>query len=377
MRPPATSGLAAAVVCAVAAALSAPTAAAAAGSASRDGLYAGLDHAEAVAAANSNFPTVLREDPSPALPPAVDRVRGFAGARVALIDTGGHRGLLLSNAPLAAPDGGGTLRVLDLALEQRAGMWRPGRPVVSTVIDPDTGAFSLTSPGRAAVRVTPLEVAANAEGSVIEGKGFVSNSRTDVDTLLQATPTGLETFEQLRSSDAPTRLRWRLALPDGARPQRTPMGIVFRDSGGVPVLVVRAPWAVDAAGRDVPIGLGYGDGVLEMVVHHDEPGTTFPVLADPTWDASYDLRDPGVGTQGFFELMRRRGLPATSCPSMTRATAPGCSSIRVGAARIRTRRTARRCEGRSSSARRGRLGSSRRYGGVCATGSSSEIAGRR
>ena len=289
--------------------LGAPAGAATPDPAPDDRRYAELDHAEALAAANATFPLALRENPGPVLPPTVDRVRGFASSKAALVDTGGHRGLLLSSAPLAAADANGTLRLMDLDIaEQRRHLatWSRARG------DRDRSRHRRVRAdrrGRAVIRVTPLGVPATAQGSVIEGKGFVSNSRTDTDTLLQATPSGLETFEQLRSADAPTRLRWSIDLPAGSRAQRTPTGIVFRDGAGHQVLVVRAPWAVDAAGRDVPIGLSYDSGVLEMVVHHDAPGVTFPVLADPTWDTHYDLTDPATGTQGFFELDEEAGTP--------------------------------------------------------------------
>ena len=301
--------LAWACTCALAAATPAASASPAVAAAVPAPNYAALDHAEAIAAANANFPYALREDPGPALPGTVDRVRGFANDRIALVDTGGHRGLLLSSAPLAAPDASGTLRMLDLGLRASAGAWRPARSLVGLEITADTGAFALTAPGQPTVRVTPLDVPQISSGSLLEDKGFVSNSRVDTDTLLQATPAGVETFEQLRSPDAPTRLRWRVELPEGARAKRMPTGIAFIAASGQPLLVVRAPWAVDAAGKEVPIGLAYDGGVLKLVVHHDDPGVTYPVLADPTWDANYDLRDPGAGTEGFFELDEQAGTP--------------------------------------------------------------------
>ncbi|MGK9148296.1 hypothetical protein KXS11_11775 [Plantibacter flavus] len=68
---------------------------------------------------------------------------------------------------------------------------------------------------------------------------------------------------------------------------------------------IRAPWALDAAGRSLPTHFDWASGVLTQIVETDD-ATQYPVLADPDW--GYELYiSAGIqrtGGQAFNELSR-------------------------------------------------------------------------
>ncbi|MEN0015954.1 MAG: hypothetical protein AAGC46_21490, partial [Solirubrobacteraceae bacterium] len=61
-----------------------------------------------------------------------------------------------------------------------------------------------------------------------------------------------------------------------------------------------APVVVDAAGNAVPATLSVDGDDVVFTVTHRAAGTTYPVLADPSWFADYDFSKAGQGNGGLF-----------------------------------------------------------------------------
>ena len=54
-----------------------------------------------------------------------------------------------------------------------------------------------------------------------------------------------------------------------------------------PVTTIDKPWAVDAAGKNLPTTYAFANGVLTQKIN--TAGATFPVVADPTWSLGWYL----------------------------------------------------------------------------------------
>lgn len=62
----------------------------------------------------------------------------------------------------------------------------------------------------------------------------------------------------------------------------TPEGGATLSKEGQPIALFDAPWAVDATGKTLPSRYEAHNGLLTQVIDYPR-GTTFPVVADPTW----------------------------------------------------------------------------------------------
>jgi hypothetical protein len=100
-------------------------------------------------------------------------------------------------------------------------------------------------------------------------------------TVVQATENGVQIINVAKKrqasvqtsivTDVPEGANW-LALPDG--------GLRLDGANGAPIMVVDAPWAVDAHGVSLPTSFTVENGTITQVV--DTAGAVFPVVSDPS-----------------------------------------------------------------------------------------------
>lgn len=94
---------------------------------------------------------------------------------------------------------------------------------------------------------------------------------------------------------APTRYSYPLGVPEGGVIAIVEGGqVLVTDGSGAPVGLIKAPWAKDANGTNVPTHYELDGNVLSQVVDIKTPGIVFPVVADPTaivfpWGIGYKL----------------------------------------------------------------------------------------
>lgn len=142
------------------------------------------------------------------------------------------------------------------------------------------------------------------------------------DFAVQALDSGAVRMQTIiHSEDDP--LEYTYALADGFQPVEAADGTLvayrFDEDGQFQAFVIEEPWARDAMGKPVETRYELSDGAITQIV---VPGldTTFPVVADPTWQwyaAAYgagfskqetrDLANVGAGA-GFCGL-----LPGSLC----------------------------------------------------------------
>ncbi|MFT4034432.1 MAG: hypothetical protein QM679_02525 [Patulibacter sp.] len=182
------------------------------------------------------------------------------------------------------------------ALETVGGVARPVNPLVEAALPLDASApIAVGDAGR---RFTVTAVGAEDDAEQVVGDGVLhAATHADTDTIARAVTGGVETYELIRSAQAPGAFRYRVA---GATPRVAGDGVVELIRGGHAIGRVTAPAVVDAAGVDVAASIGVDGDDVVFTVRHDVPGVQYPVLADPLWSADYDFSLPDQGRGGLF-----------------------------------------------------------------------------
>ena len=211
------------------------------------------------------------------------RVVRYLGAYEAVVR--GAHGLRVerSTTPLEVGDGTGQ-RPVDLALHAAGGAFVPVRPVAAVSIARDSaGGVAVGSSG---LRVT-LE-GAPVMGTQATGQSvFFGSVGRDMDASVAPTIDGAEFFAVLRSRLSPDEIRYRVALPVGARLEERAGGAVV-SRGGVVLARVPAPVARDAEGSVVPVSMRVSGRDLLLSVALRDREVAYPVLVDPTFTLKYE-----------------------------------------------------------------------------------------
>ncbi|MFT4036499.1 MAG: fibronectin type III domain-containing protein, partial [Patulibacter sp.] len=189
------------------------------------------------------------------------------------------------------------------ALQVHGEVASPANPLVDARLSLDAAQPFRVGSGARGFSVTA--VATDDGAHELLGDGLLhQETYADTDTLVRAVTSGVETYELLRSAQAPERFRYRV---DGATPRAAPgaAGVVELVGGDDQVVgTVTAPIVIDASGAAVPASLAVDGDVVELTVAHRRAGVRYPVLADPLWTADYDFSraDQGVGGLSYDQL---------------------------------------------------------------------------
>ncbi|MDO5633393.1 MAG: hypothetical protein Q4G34_00765 [Micrococcus sp.] len=130
----------------------------------------------------------------------------------------------------------------------------------------------------------PIDVASMAPMDLVEDVGEVlaATSMNGADVVTYDTSHGEQTLIHITDADAPSVYDFDFTLPIGSQ-------VLASEDGGVDIIdvagerlgFIKAPWAVDAHGQDVPTRFEiHGTTVRQIVVVSED--TTFPVIADPS-----------------------------------------------------------------------------------------------
>lgn len=250
----------------------------------------------------SVFPSLL-ESPAQALDELeVEEFRSDYVAVVAPPEPSGEApGLLSSTLPLRAENESGEKELVDLDLESVEGHLESENPLVPVEIPAELSEGISFPESNITISVATGETD-RAASLLTEASAFYPNVRGNSDIAITATPTGVETYTQLRSADAPHDEVFDLAIPDGSRLKATgPGGAEVLDADGRVLLSVTVPWAIDAAGELIPASLDVAGDSLTVRV--DPPAdAALPILVDPVFESYNFTNVTGVGStdwQGF------------------------------------------------------------------------------
>lgn len=158
----------------------------------------------------------------------------------------------------------------------------------STIPSAPTGTVTVTATdaetGAQADIQTGLPFANQAANATAEASGIVSydNRNGSVTVPIAHADGSVALNTVLTSADAPGSFAYPLSIPAGGTVSLGENGAVtVADSAGTPVGFVDAPWAVDAAGVDVPTHYEIQNNTVTQVITLNTPGIQFPVVADP------------------------------------------------------------------------------------------------
>jgi len=161
------------------------------------------------------------------------------------------------------------------------------------VVRDDTGTASLTVPGEAAGKVKLRDAGvgiaiatgdtSDTASTEIPGGRLFANTDVSTDTVVvPLSEDAVEILTVLRGPDAPQQLITALSLAPGQRlvagPENT---AAIVDPLDHPVVIIYAPWAVDADGQPVALFLTTSDNSLTLSVEHSDNTVSYPVLVDP------------------------------------------------------------------------------------------------
>jgi len=191
--------------------------------------------------------------------------------------------LLESTLPLRVEDENGNKELVDLDLVETGSEIRPDNPLVDIAIPTELGE-GIAFP-EASIEISMVGAPPERTPSVLgENIAFFPNVAEDSDLTVVPTPTGVETFAQLRTPDAPLTQTYRVDLPADAALMATDEGGAAVVREGKTELVVRPPTAVDGAGEAVPVSLEVV-GTSLVVTSTPAPDVVYPILVDPLADA--------------------------------------------------------------------------------------------
>ena len=217
-------------------------------------------------------------------------------AQVRLDD--GSRGVVVSPTPLQVPGDGGGKETVDAALTSEGQDFVPVAPLADYTVakDLDEG-IDLKA---ADVTVTPQGPGVAAADPQRVGDSVLwANVAADTDFVVSPTPTGVETFHQVRSQDAPERFALDLTVPEGGEIRRSaqvPAALEITDANGKIVTTVSPAIATDADGTNVPASytIDNDDHRVTIDVPHRDRDVHYPILVDPVFDILQYLWDAGA-----------------------------------------------------------------------------------
>jgi RHS repeat-associated protein len=183
-----------------------------------------------------------------------------------------------STTPLEVGDGAGK-RPVDLTLQAAGGAFVSAAPVAGAGVSIARDSAGGVAVGSSGLRIT-------LEGAPVAGKQgagqsvFFGSAGADMDASVAPTINGAELFAVLRSRLSPQEIRYRVALPVGARLEEHAGGAVVSRGGDV-LARVAAPDARDAQGSVVPVSMLVSGDELLLSISHRRRDIAYPVLVDP------------------------------------------------------------------------------------------------
>lgn len=231
-----------------------------------------------------------------------DDFEHFLSDTSARVTIDGHHRLIESMLPIRTPDEDGTKRAVDLTVQQDGGALAPTNPLVDVSLPQDLSDGIALGEGANKVRIEPTDASGANSAVLVDGvAGLWANTSTDTDFIAAPVPTGLETFTQLRSPDAPETMRLRLSAAGGVELMKTTAGDVSVWVAGVPVGSIPPATATDAQGRSFPVNLNVDGDTLVLTLKHRSLDVAYPVLVDPVFENWYVNQNWFYGSQAGLD----------------------------------------------------------------------------
>jgi RHS repeat-associated protein len=232
------------------------------------------------------------------------------GGSAAVVREGRRRALLVSTTPLAVTNSHGHSVPLSLRLKSRGRALVPeASPVALRVGQRAADGFRLGN----SIHVKPVLTHRSRVGRVIGDGAFYSDVDTDTDLFVKATPSGAETFWQLRSPRSSRTQQLHFGLRAGAALRRSTSvpGGAEVTSGGRVVAIIPPATSRDADGAPVLTTMSTRGSALTVSVKLGR-NVRYPVLVDPAVNGvvreNYgDYYNPANGAEASFPNFTQSG----------------------------------------------------------------------
>lgn len=253
--------------------------------------FADLDRHEALALAkDAHAGWVNQPGWAPPKPRSGEKLGPHRGDHaVAITTTNGKRALAVSETPLMSTVGSGLNAPVDIGLRASGDGFEPINPVLESTLPGSLG--DGVELGAADVDLAFVGAADRAATRTGE-KLFYADAYVDTDVLVEALPTGFESFYQLRSTEAPESFAMR-AGEAGESFRLISDGGAELVRGGDVVARIAPPIAVDAQQRLVQARLVARGLELAVEVDHRSQDLAYPILVDPIYYQSSGGPDAG------------------------------------------------------------------------------------
>ncbi|MGA9877109.1 MAG: DUF6531 domain-containing protein, partial [Solirubrobacteraceae bacterium] len=258
-------------------------------------VYEGISSSEALAVSNKKFPSLSGEaDGGPPSLPEGQRIGSFpSDFAMSIQGNDGSREVREGLEPVALETTPGQRAPIDLTLSEINGAFQPRSPLAPVSI-PKRLAEGVALPA-AEVAVTPVDEHGNPlpGGGVLDGAsvfyGASENAQAsvmDLDTIVKPSTFGLTIDQSLRSQRSPSKLFFKVSLPEGAMltqevPGSGPVRVV---ADGRPIVMIFTPSAEDAQGTKVPVTMSLDANTLVLTVEHPVGAYAYPIMVDPRYE---------------------------------------------------------------------------------------------
>lgn len=198
-----------------------------------------------------------------------------------------------------------------LRTTSRMGLGQPTKEGDNTIVNLGTvqadGSFAGAGAAGEGIELVLVDAGTPVESGTASSSIEFDHETNDASTLVQGTDGGARAVVVLENEQAPTRYDYRA--------RRNGVDLTFmRDASSDGVLVgtgdesefqafgsIAAPWAVDSAGLDIPVGYEISDDgqTLSMQISPSDDAA-FPVTADPRWRFWRGVIDCSWGSCTFY-----------------------------------------------------------------------------
>jgi RHS repeat-associated protein len=199
------------------------------------------------------------------------------------VDRANGRATVVSSAPVNFRDSSGSWKPIDTSLASAAGGYTNAANSFGLSLPSELSHPISLSAGSASLSLSLVggAGAGSASGSSVTYAGALSG----VDLRLDSEAQGLEFSLRLASSSAPSAYQFATTVSGAGVPTVEGGAVTYSDEKDVPVFVISAAFARDAAGAVVPVHVSATGSTLTFSVDPvwlASPGRAFPVVIDPT-----------------------------------------------------------------------------------------------
>jgi RHS repeat-associated protein len=287
--------------------------------------YEGLSASEAEGVVNSAFASVVNEpDGGPPVLPEGQSIVGFPSdysASLSLAEgqhalSEGQHAVLESSLPIAAQGPGGVRVPLNLRPQAVGGGYEAVTPSVGMGVRAGgrlSEGVSLTGLGMSLTPVTSAGVPLEASGVVDGASVFYGDSEdqqagiVDLDSLVKLDAHGFREDSILRSERAPSKLYFKVGLPQGATLAQEGSGSVVVVAAGRPIASITTA-AQDAEGTVVPVSVSVAGELLVLTVEHAVGQYRMPVEVDPSVSEGESMGRYQMGKNWEFAAESPKGV---------------------------------------------------------------------